>query len=320
MAAAESRRALTRIVLIGTTASGKSEVALGLARKFGGEIIGADSRQIYRGLEVGTAAPSPEERLLAPHHFASFLDPTEAYSAGRYGREARAAVLDCEARGRLAVVVGGSGLYIRALLEGLFEGPSRDDALRARLAERLRAEGLTSLREELGRVDPEALVSILPGDAVRVIRALEVHELTGRRISDLRRQRAREPFSARVFGLRWPRAILAGRIAARLSRQLASGFLDEANRLLTARLPDDAPGPRTLGYRELIAHLRGETTLEEAAAAIIRKTRQLAKRQETWFKRTAGVTWFSLEKEDDLARVAEAIGSEITRGGGQITC
>ena len=315
MAAAKGTDVPTRIVLIGATASGKSEVALRLARRFDGEIVGADSRQIYRGLEIGTAAPSSEERSLAPHHLISFLDPSEIYSAGRYGREARAAVLNVEARERLALVVGGSGLYVRALLQGLFEGPSRDEVVRARLADRLRQEGLGSLREELGRVDPDALRAILPGDTVRVIRALEVHELTGRRISELRREGVREPFPARVFGLRWPRAILAERIAARLSAQLAGGFLDEANRLLEARLPEDAPGPRTLGYRELIAHLRGGTSLEDAAAAIVLKTRQLAKRQETWFKNMAAVEWFSLEAADQLPRVADAIGAELARAG-----
>lgn len=314
MAAAKGTRAPQRIVLIGATASGKSEVAFRLARRFDGEILGADSRQVYRGLEIGTAAPSPAERSLVPHHFVSFLDPSEAYSAGRYACEARAAVLSVETRGRLAIVVGGSGLYVRALLRGLFEGPSRDEAVRGRLTGRLRREGLESLRVELGRVDPEALRAILPGDSVRVIRALEVHELTGRRISDLRREQAREPFEARVFGLRWPRAILAERIAARFSRQLAGGFLDEAKRLREAQLPEDAPGPRTLGYRELIAHLSGEMSLEEAGALIMQRTRQLAKRQETWFKNMAAVTWFSLEKTEELSRVAEAIGVEVTRG------
>ncbi len=141
-----------------------------LARRLEAEIVGADSRQIYRGLEIGTEAPTVEDRARVPHHFVAFLDPSETYSAGRYGKEARAAVRAIEARGKMAIVAGGSGLYIRALLQGLFHGPARDEAIRARLTRRIRDEGLEALRVELRRVDPEALASILPGDPVRVIR------------------------------------------------------------------------------------------------------------------------------------------------------
>jgi tRNA dimethylallyltransferase len=302
-----------RIVLVGPTASGKSDVALRLAERSGAEIVGADSRQIYRGLEIGTEAPTREERARVPHHFVAFLDPSETYSAGRYGREARAAVRDIESRGNLAVIAGGSGLYVRALLQGLFAGPARDEVIRARLTRRIREEGLESLRAELGRVDPEALASILPGDPVRVIRALEVHEITGRRISELRRERAPEAFPALLFGLRWSRPALAERIASRLDRQLARGFLEETRALLDARLPEDAPGPRTLGYRELIEHLAGYTSLEEARARIALRTRQLAKRQETWFRLTPEVRWIELRAPEDLEGAAREIQDRLDR-------
>ena len=302
-----------RVVLVGSTASGKSLVALDLAERLGGEIVGADSRQIYRGLEIGTEAPTVQDCARVPHHFVSFLDPAHGYSAGRYGKEARASVLEIESRGRLPIVAGGSGLYVRALLQGLFHGPARDDAIRARLTERIREEGLESLRQELGRVDPEALEAILPGDPVRVIRALEVHELTGRPISALRRERAPEPFPALLFGLRWSRPALAERIASRLDRQLARGFLDEVRTLLEAGLPEDAPGPRTLGYREIIPHLHGEYSLEEARRRIALKTRQLAKRQETWFRLTPGVHWIDLQEEGDFARAAREIEDRLDR-------
>ena len=267
------------MALVGATASGKSEVALLLAERLNAEIVGADSRQIYRGLEIGTAAPSTEERSRVPHHFVAFLDPSETYSAGRFGREARSAIEGMELRGIRAIVAGGSGLYVRAVLEGLFAGPPRDEAIRERLTRRLREDGLEALRGDLSRVDRGALARILPGDSVRVIRALEVYELTGKPISILQRERIPAPFPAFVFGLRWPRQILSRRIDARLTRQLERGFLSEASRLLEAGHRDDAPGPRTLGYRELIAHLRGNSTLEEARATISLKTRQLAKRQ-----------------------------------------
>jgi len=298
-------------VLVGATASGKSDVAMRLAARLGGEIVGADSRQIYLGLEIGTEAPTREDRARVAHHLVAFLDPSETYSAGRYGREARAGIQEIESRGRLPIVAGGSGLYIRALLEGLFEGPSRDDTIRARLMRRIRDEGLDALRKELGRVDPEALAGILPGDPVRVVRALEIYELTGRPISALRRERAREPFPALLFGLRWPRPVLRDRIAARLDRQLERGFLEEAKRLAGTALPESAPGPRTLGYRELLAHLRGAMTLESARQAIALKTRQLAKRQETWFRNTPGVQWIELGAHEDLARAAREIEDRL---------
>jgi len=300
----------SRVVLLGPTAGGKSEVALLLAERIGGEIIGADSRQIYRGLEVGTAAPSEADRRRVPHHMASFLSPAETYSAGRYAREARGAIADVESRGTPAVIVGGSGLYLRALLEGLFAGPERDDAVRAILYQRLEAEGLDALRDELGRIDPLALSKITPGDATRVIRALEVFQLTGTPISELRRRSRNEPTPARRFGIRWDRAALGVRIADRIRQQLRDGFLDQARDLLTADLPPGSPGLLTLGYRELLDHLRGRSSIEEAVETIGLRTRQLAKRQETWFKRVAGVRWFDLESPHEFPEVARAIEGE----------
>jgi tRNA dimethylallyltransferase len=301
------------IVLLGATAGGKSEIALHLARSLGGEVVGADSRQIYRGLEIGTAAPSARDRAVAPHHLASFLAPDEIYSAGRYAREAAPVLEEIASRGRTAIVVGGSGLYLRALLDGLFEGPERDPALRASLDERLRREGLEALRADLARVDPAALAAILPGDSVRVIRALEVHALTGRPITELRRERRRKGIAAHRFGIRWSRELLGGRIVDRIRDQLADGFLDQARTLLEAGYPPDAPGLHTLGYRELLAHLRGESSLEAAVDTIALRTRQLAKRQETWFRSTGKVTWFDLEDAEQFPGVARSIASAIER-------
>ena len=299
------------LVILGPTAAGKSEVALQVARRVHAEIVGADSRQIYRGLEIGTAAPSERDRAIAPHHLASFLGPGEIYSAGRYARDARAALDEIHSRGRVALIVGGSGLYIRALLDGLFEGPGRDDAVRARLELRIKESGLESLRAELNRVDPEAHAAILPGDAVRVIRALEVHELTGRPVSSLRRERRKEPMPSIRVGFRWPRATLAKRIDSRIQDQLRDGFLRQARSLLDAGLPPDAPGLNTLGYRELVAHLRGTCSLEEAVDTIALRTRQLAKRQETWFRKAEGVEWFDFESPEQFPEAAAAIAGRI---------
>ncbi|HEX3113640.1 MAG TPA: tRNA (adenosine(37)-N6)-dimethylallyltransferase MiaA [Candidatus Eisenbacteria bacterium] len=301
----------TPVVLLGATAGGKSEIALHLARLVGGEIVGADSRQIYRGLEIGTAAPSAGDRAVAPHHLASFLPPDEIYSAGRYAREAAPVLEEIAGRGRVPIVVGGSGLYLRALLDGLFEGPERDPALRAALDERLKREGLDALRADLERVDPVALAAILPGDSVRVIRALEVHALTGRPISELRRERRRKGVSARRYGIRWRREPLATRIANRIQDQLRDGFLVQARELLEAGYEPQAPGLHTLGYRELLAHLRGTMSLDQAVATIALRTRQLAKRQETWFRATGEVTWFDLESPEQFSEIARSIAENV---------
>jgi len=299
------------VVLLGATAGGKSQIALHLARLVQVEMVGADSRQIYRGLEVGTAAPSEGDQRVARHHLASFLSPAETYSAGRYARDAREAVRSIEARGHLALVVGGSGLYLRALLEGLFEGPERDDAIRARLEDRIAREGLESLRAELLQVDPESHAKILPGDAVRVIRALEVYEIAGRPISALRLERRRPSLDAIRFGIRWPRTLLAGRIASRIQDQLRDGFLDQTRALREAGHAERAPGLHTLGYRELLAHLRGECTLETAVSTIGLRTRQLAKRQETWFRNVPDVEWFELRSSDEFPEIAARIAARI---------
>jgi len=310
---------IDRIVILGPTAGGKSEIALLLAERLGqgsggAEVVGADSRQIYRGLEVGTAAPSAADRSRAPHHLASFLPPSDVYSAGRYARDAKRAIAEVEERGKTPVIVGGSGLYLRALLDGLFAGPERDEGVRAGLQARLKADGLESLRADLERVDPAALATILPGDSTRVIRALEVHALTGRPISALRREHRNEPTRAARFGIRWARAALAERIEARVRQQLADGFLEEARALLGAGLPPEAPGLHTLGYRELLGHLRGEASLDEAVATIALRTRQLAKRQETWFRRVSNVRWFTLTSPAAFPAVAAAIEREAPGG------
>ena len=302
------------IVILGPTAAGKSEIALQIARRVDAEIVGADSRQIYRGLEIGTAAPSAGDRAVAPHHLASFLAPDQVYSAGRFARDAGAVLGEITAAGRWALVVGGSGLYLRALLDGLFEGPERDETVRAALAERLERDGLDALRAELGRVDPEALAKILPGDSVRVIRALEVHTLTGRPISALRRERRRAGVAAMLFGIRWTREKLAPRIASRIQDQLRDGFLGQTRTLAAAGLREDAPGLHTLGYRELLAHLRGTMSLDGAVETIALRTRQLAKRQETWFRRVEGVTWFDLESAEEFPEVARAIAERAVGG------
>ncbi|MEK7316461.1 MAG: tRNA (adenosine(37)-N6)-dimethylallyltransferase MiaA [Candidatus Eisenbacteria bacterium] len=303
------------IVLLGPTAAGKSEIALHLAPLLGGEIVGADSRQIYRGLEIGTAAPTDEDRARVPHHLASFLAPGEIYSAGRYAREARPLVESLGERGVRPIVVGGSGLYIRALFQGLFAGPERDEGLRTEFRERLEREGLEPLREELRAIDAEAWAKITPGDSVRVIRALEVFRLTGKPISLLRRESAVAPMPARRYGIRWERAPLSVRIADRIQDQLRRGFLDQTRALLAQGLSATAPGLLTLGYRELAGHLDGRVTLDEAVSTIALRTRQLAKRQETWFRREPETRWFTVHDIAEFPSIAREIAREATGSG-----
>ncbi|HET9952740.1 MAG TPA: tRNA (adenosine(37)-N6)-dimethylallyltransferase MiaA [Candidatus Eisenbacteria bacterium] len=310
-----SARPLTPIVLLGPTAAGKSEIALHLAPLVGGEIVGADSRQIYRGLVIGTAAPSDEDRARVPHHMATFLPPDEVYSAGRFAREARRLLGELAARDVTPVVVGGSGLYIRALFQGLFEGPERDESLRAEFARRLEDEGLDALREELKRVDPRSFETILPGDSVRVIRALEVFRITGTPISELRRRSVRAPIAARRYGIRWERGALALRIADRIADQLRRGFLEETRALVARDLPPGAPGLQTLGYRELVSHLAGTVSLEEAVGTIALRTRQLAKRQETWFRREPETRWFTVSDASEFPAIAREIARDVVRPG-----
>ncbi|HSQ59326.1 MAG TPA: tRNA (adenosine(37)-N6)-dimethylallyltransferase MiaA, partial [Acidobacteriota bacterium] len=211
------------------------------------------------------------------------------------------------------IVVGGSGLYLRALLQGLFRGPERDEALRAELTSRIEREGLDALREELRRVDPEAHAAISPGDPVRVIRALEVHRLTGETITALRRTKAGASMDALRFGIRWERSALARRIADRIQDQIRRGFLEQARALAARGIAEGAPGPRTLGYRELLAHLAGAGTLESALETIALRTRQLAKRQETWFRKEPDTVWFTIESAAEFPRVARAIADAAER-------
>lgn len=282
------------IAILGPTAVGKSELGLRLAVALGGEIVNADALQVYRGLDIGTAKPSPADRELVPHHLLDIRDPRQKFSAGEFARLATAAIVDIHARGRVAVVVGGSGLYLRALLEGIAPMPAPDPAVRAVLSERHAREGLPALVRELLERDPEAAARLMPNDRQRVLRALEVALATGRTMSEWQRA---QPFGAtRVaatrIGLTLPRSVLYDRIAARVTRMHARGLAREVQRLLDAGVPADAPAFQAIGYREIARHLRGEWTVERALAETVAASRRYAKRQETWWRRETDVVWF----------------------------
>jgi tRNA dimethylallyltransferase len=276
-----------RIWLIaGPTASGKSALALTLAGATGGEIVNADSMQLYAGLRVLTAAPSPEEATRAPHHLFGTVDPADGWSVGRWQRAAAEVLAGIAARGRDAVVVGGTGLYFRALTHGLAEIPAvAADARRAAGIE-YEALGEEAFRARLAKVDPAAAARIAPGDRQRLARAWEVYVATGTSLTDhqARAQGALPAGGWTAVAIDPPRAALYARCDARLAAMIEHGALDEVRRLMARNLDPDLPAMKAVGVRELAAHLRGEATLAAALAAAQQETRRYAKRQTTWMR------------------------------------
>lgn len=289
-----------RIVLaiVGATASGKSAVALALAEELGGEIVSCDSMQIYRGLDIGTAKPSADERARVPHHLLDLVDPDLQLSAAEWAARADAAIADVTARGRLPIVVGGTGLYFRALRWGLVAAPARDEALRARLyAEEAAEPG--ALHRRLARVDPVAAARLGPRDLQRVVRALEVAAHSDRPLSALQAEHAAaavERHPLRVAVLDPPPALLDERIAARARAMLAAGLVEET-RAARARFGPAAPAFASVGYREVCQFLDGALAAAELEPAIVRATRRYARRQRTWFKKERDVTTFAFPDE-----------------------
>jgi len=275
-------------VLAGPTAVGKSARALAWARATGGEIVSADSRQVYRGLDVGTAKPTPEELAEVPHHFVDELDLHEPFSAGAFARAAETRIRDILARGRPPIVVGGSTLYLHALVYGLADVPPTDPATRQRLTARLHAEGSDVLFAELRGVDPVSAASMDPTKTQRVVRALEVYHDTGHPLSAYHAEVV-PPFDTRVILLSRPRAELYARIDHRVDAMLAAGLLDEARALREAGHRPDLNPLRTIGYQEPLAHLRGEVPYDEMVRVLKRNSRRYAKRQITWFRRFLGM-------------------------------
>jgi tRNA dimethylallyltransferase len=278
------------VLLLGPTASGKSALAMALARELPLEIVSIDSAQVYRGMDIGTAKPTAAERAEVPHHLLDLRDPSEPYSAADFVRDAVRVIGEINARGRLPLVVGGTMLYAKALREGLSSLPSADAAVRARIEARAKERGWPALHAELARLDPATAARLPPNDSQRIQRALEVIELTGAPLSRLQnapqRERNRAPLRlATIALLPEDRAELHRRIAQRFDAMLAAGFLDEV-RAMMARgdLNPDLPALRSVGYRQAWQHLLGETTFEEFRAAGIAATRQLAKRQITWLR------------------------------------
>lgn len=281
------------IVLTGPTAVGKTALALALAEAAGGQIVNTDSMQVYQGMDIGTAKATEEEQARARHHLIDVAAPDEEFDVARYLALARPLVEELDRAGAPALAVGGTGFYLRSLVHGLFEGPGRDEEVRARLEEKSRQRGIEALHGDLVRVDPEAAGRIHPRDRARLIRALEVFELTGRPISSFQQDHAlaERPYRTLFIALDLERAQLYERIARRTQWMFASGLLEETRELLDQGYGPELKPMRAIGYREAVLHLAGRLSLERAVDQTQKKTRNYAKRQLTWLRKQKGVTW-----------------------------
>jgi tRNA dimethylallyltransferase len=314
MSAARGAPAPRVVCLVGPTASGKSALGLDVAERLGAEIVSADSRQIYRRLDIGTAKPTAAERARVAHHCLDLVEPDVVFDAARWRAAAAEAIADIHRRGRVPLVIGGSGLYLRALLRGLCPAPPRAPALRAALEHMVAARGAPAAHRGLAAIDAAAAARIAPEDAVRIVRALEVGLATGVPLSgwQARHRFADAPYDALAIGLARAVDELDARIAARVRAMMAAGFLDEVRGLRRRGLGPEAPGLAAVGYREILTCLEGGLAPEAAADRITRATRRFAKRQRTWFRREPDVVW--RHPEHDRTRIGDEIAAFVRDG------
>lgn len=297
------------LAIVGPTAVGKTAVGIECALRLNGEIVSADSAAIYRGMDLGTAKPTPEERAKVAHHLIDLIDPDEEFSVAQYKARAEAAIDDILRRGKEPLLVGGSGLYVRAVVGrwGMTLAP-RDNELRERLQTEAREKGLAALHARLAEIDPESAVRISVADEKRVIRALEVHEITGLPMSHFHRlDRARQPrYDSTIIGLTLARDRLYRRIEERIERMLQAGLLEEVARLREKGYHTGLTSMKALGYAHLLAHLEGKYDLPTAVELLKRDSRRFAKRQLTWFRAEEGIRWIDVG-DRSAADVAEEI-------------
>ena len=307
---APSRRACRPIALVGPTATGKSDLALDVAAELarlgvGAEVVNADAMQLYRGMDVGTAKLPPDARCGVAHHLLDVLDVTDTATVAAYQRDARAAVEAVRARGRVPLVVGGSGLYVQAVLDDL-DFPGTDPALRARLDAELAEVGPAAMHARLAERDPAAASDILASNGRRIVRALEVVELTGRPFAASLPRPGRPRHDAVLIGLDRDTAVLDERIAVRVERMIEAGLVDEVRALAARGLREGATAPRAVGYREILEHLDGAIDLDEARRRTVVATRRLVRRQRSWFRRDGRVRWLDAGADGLVARVLTA--------------
>ena len=293
------------VAVVGPTAAGKSDLSLDLALRLGGEVVNTDAMQVYRGMDVGTAKLPPEERRGVPHHLLDLLDVAEPATVAQFQALARAVVDDCRHRGVVPVLVGGSALYTRAVVDR-FEFPGTDEDVRGRLEDELTRVGPQVLHERLREVDPAAAAKVLPSNSRRVVRALEVVELTGRPFTaSLPEQRYFHDRTVQV-GVRIPRPVLDERIERRVRRMWDDGLVDEVRRLAARGLREGRTASRALGYQQVLAFLAGECTEQQAFEATVVRTRQFARRQDAWFRKDPRITWVEWDDPERVDRAVEA--------------
>jgi len=295
------------VAIVGPTASGKSALAVWLAGRLGGEVVSCDSTQVYRGFDIGTAKPTEQERRAVPHHLIDLLEPRELFTAGDYRRLAISVLAGLKQRKRLPILAAGTGLYLRALLEGLADAPVRSEELRARLMARADRRRPGYLHRLLKRVDPEAAARIAPNDTPKLIRAIEVCVLAGKSLTELHRagRQRLEGFRPLKVGLIPERNALYVRIERRTADMIDRGWLQEVRELVAKGIPASAKPFSFIGYKELRAHLEGRIELPKAVASIQQATRRYAKRQLTWFRKEQDVRWF--EGFGDDAKTMQAV-------------
>jgi tRNA dimethylallyltransferase len=295
------------IVILGPTASGKSELGIWLAERLGGEILVCDSTQVYRRFDLGTAKVPLDEQRGIPHHLVDLVDPDEIFTAGEYRRRALLALDEVRRRGKLPILTAGTGLYLRALLLGLAEAPERSEELRERLRAKEKLHGPEYLHRALARLDPSSAARIGPRDTQKVIRALEMRLLAGKPVGEIHGsgRQGLEGYDIQKIGLSPPRSALYARIEERTAKMIEDGWLEEVRCLASAKIPPDAKPFQFIGYSDLREHLEGRLTIEDAIKKIQQATRQFAKRQLTWFRKEPAVHWLSGFGDDpDIAAAA----------------
>ncbi len=305
------------LVLVGPTAVGKSDIGLRLARALDTDLLTADSRQVYRGMDIATDKPTRAQRQGVPHRLIDLVDPDESFNAGQYRRLALLEIERLYGERRLPLIVGGTGLYVRTLIHGLCDAPRADQAFRASLLQKAQGQGRSFLHAELAQVDPELAARLHPHDEVKIVRALEVFHLSGRRLSDVQQQHrfAEQPFSVLMIGLNRDRLQLYKRIDERVETMFAGGVVEETEQLLARGYGRGLGAMKGLGYQQVAGYLAGDYDRAEALRLLKRDTRHFAKRQLTWFRKEPGLRWWSLNEqdrpEDVAARLLETIHSFV---------
>ncbi|TET35967.1 MAG: tRNA (adenosine(37)-N6)-dimethylallyltransferase MiaA [Planctomycetota bacterium] len=297
--------------ILGPTASGKGKVSLYIAEKIGGEIISCDSMKVYLGMDIGTAKATPEARAKVPHYCMDMVRPHEPFSTDTWLKHAENAIRDIDSCGRKPILSGGTALYLKALREGLFEGPSADLELREELKAEAKEKGNVFLHDRLKKIDPESAERIEINDIRRIVRAIEVYELTGKPISEHQKEwgKPRPEFDIKLYGIRWPRDILRERIAERVDRMYEAGLVEEVRRIHEAA-GFGRESSQALGYKEIVDFLEGRCSEDEARENLITRTRQFAKRQMTWFRKM-DIEWFDVTPDETAETLAGRILKKI---------